>query len=128
MDPIANMLIQIKNAGYAGLDSVSIPYSEIKFTIAKILEKEGYISNIQKTGKKIKKFIECDIVYNDKKPRVTQVERVSKPSKRVYYGVKSIKPVRNGHGRIIVSTPKGVMTGEQAHKEHVGGEVLFKIW
>jgi len=129
MDPIANMLVQIKNAGAAKLPSVMVPYSSIKFEIANVLQKEGYIGDVAKKGKKVKKFIEIAVVYKKgKEPRIADVRRMSKPSKRMYLGVKEIRSVRQGSGLAVLSTPKGIMTEKEAKKEHVGGEILFTIW
>lgn len=127
MDPIANMLIQIKNAGMAKLPTVLVPYSDIKFAIAQALEKEGYIRSVEKKGKKVKQYIEIELLYTESKPRIKDVERVSKPSRRIYMRVKDIKPVRQGYGTLMLSTPKGVLTDKEARQEHVGGEALFKI-
>ncbi len=128
MDTISNMLIQIKNAGMAGLPSVLVPYSNFKFEIADLLQKEGYVTSVEKKGKKVKKYIEIVVAYKDKSPRINDLKRISKPSRRVYMGAKDIKPVRNGYGISVLSTPKGVMTDKLAKKEHVGGEILFRIW
>jgi len=128
MDPISNMLIGIKNAGNAGLSSTMIPYSKLKLDIANLLKEEGFISSASKKGKKGKNFIDISIVYKGKNPRITNVTRVSKPSRRIYVGVKDMKPVRQGYGTLILSTSKGIMTDKKAKEEHVGGEALFKIW
>ncbi len=112
-----------------GLPTVSFPLSKMTLSIAELLEKEGYLKEVTKKGKKIQKTIEATLVYDDKKhPRVTDVKRVSKLSKRVYAGVADIKSVRSGYGMLVLTTPKGVMTDKQARAEKVGGEVLFKIW
>jgi small subunit ribosomal protein S8 len=128
-DPISDMIIQIKNASMVGKPSVSLPFSNLKMEIAKVLEREGYIKSVVKKGKKIKKVLACDLIYNeDKKSKVIDVLRVSKPSRRVYIGTKEIKPVKQGYGLMVLSTPKGIMTDSEARKANVGGEVLFKIW
>ncbi|MEK7460443.1 MAG: 30S ribosomal protein S8 [Patescibacteria group bacterium] len=127
-DPIADMLISIKNAGNAGKDSATVPFSMIKESIASILFKNGYISSYAKKGKKIIKTLEIGIAYDGKKPRVIQVARVSKPSCRSYIKASEIRPIKNGYGLMVVSTPKGLMTGDDAKKAQVGGEALFKIW
>lgn len=128
MDKIADMLVAIKNAGNAGQSSVMIPYSTYKADIARALFGEGYIKSY--TQKKLKKGdqLEIDILYTNKKPRITQVKRISKPSRRLYTGAKDITSVKQGHGSVFLSTPKGIMTGEKARKEMVGGEILFEIW
>lgn len=128
MDPIANMLIMIKNASSASHDVVSFPYSNIKHAILVCLEKEGYVKDVTKKNKKGFPIIEVGIVKNGPMARITDVTRVSKPSRRVYMGVKDIRPVKNGHGLLVLSTPKGIMTDKDARKELVGGEALFKIW
>jgi len=129
MDSISNMIIKIKNASLRGLPTVSFPLSKMTLSIAELLEREGYIKEVTKKGKKVDKTIEATLIYDDKKkPRVTDVKRVSKLSKRVYAGVADIRAVRTGYGLLVLTTPKGIMTDKQAKAEKVGGEVLFKIW
>ena len=127
-DPIADMLIRIKNGGIAGKDIVEMPFSNLKEAIAKVLFAEGYISSYAKKGKKVQKTLEVGIVYEGKQPRIADVARMSKPSRRFYLSVDEIKPVKNGFGLMVMSTPKGVMSGNEARKSQVGGEALFKIW
>ncbi len=129
MDPIADMLIMIKNAGNAHRESVVVSYSKMKHAIADCLLKEGYISSVSKKTKKGFPALELGIAYTDaKNPKVTDLKRISKPSRRMYMGVKDIKPVKNGYGMTVFSTPKGILTNKEARKEMVGGEVLFSIW
>ena len=135
MDPIADMLTSIRNAGAANLALTTVPYSKLKFEIANVLLKEGYIKSFRVMGKKVRKHIEIEIAYrggagmgHDKTPRVEGAERISKLSRRVYIGAKDIRPVKQGIGSIIISTPKGLKTGKEARKEGVGGEALFSIW
>jgi small subunit ribosomal protein S8 len=128
MDQIANMINMIKNASTARHESVTVPYSKIKNSIAECLIKEGYLSSANKKTVKGMPMLEVGLVYKDNKPKVTGAERVSKSSLRVYKSVKEIKPVRNGYGLMVLTTPKGILTDKQARKEMVGGEVLFKIW
>ncbi|MFZ2831717.1 MAG: 30S ribosomal protein S8 [Minisyncoccia bacterium] len=127
-DPIADMLIRIKNGGIAGKDLVEMPHSNLKEAIAKVLFAEGYISSYAKKGKKVQKTLEIGVAYEGKKPRVAEVARMSKPSRRFYLKAEEIKQVKNGFGLMVMSTPKGVMTGDDARKGMVGGEALFKIW
>ncbi len=127
MDPIANMLVAIKNAGSVKKASVIIPHSKMKEAIASLLKEEGYIKTYKVEGD-VKKTLEVVLEYKNNTPRVTDVKRVSKSSKRVYTGVKDIAPVKYGHGLCVLSTPKGVMTDKLARKEMVGGEILFTIW
>ena len=118
----------MKNAGLAGKGSVIFPYSKLKNAIAVCLEKEGYVSGISKKIKKGVPMLEVGLIYIDQKPKISEAERISKQSRRVYYGMKDIHSVRNGSGLLVLSTPKGIMSGKQARKEQVGGEALFKLW
>jgi len=127
-DPIADMLISIKNAGNAGKSLAVVPFSNMKETIAAVLFQNGFISSYAKKGKKVAKTLEIGIAYEGKKPRVADVARMSKPSRRFYVKASEIKPIKNGYGLMVVSTPKGVMSGNEARKAQVGGEALFKIW
>jgi small subunit ribosomal protein S8 len=128
MDPIGNMIVMIKNASDSKKESVVFPYSKIKLAILDLLQKEGYIKSFGKKGKKVVKFIEVELVYSGKEPRINGVKRVSKTSKRVYFGSREIKKVKNGLGSLIMSTPKGIMTDKMAREAKVGGEALFEIW
>lgn len=128
MDPISNMLIVIKNASLASKESVVLPYSKLKLAIGECLVKEGYIKNISKKIKKDRPMLEIELVYTDKKPKITEVERISKQSRRVYFGMKDIHTVKGGAGLLVLSTPKGILSGKTARNEQVGGEALFKIW
>lgn len=128
-DPIADFIIRLKNASMVRKDSVSAPYSKILMAIADKLKQDGYIAQAEKTGKKVKKTIEVKLAYESNgKPTISGVKRISKPGQRLYKGVKDIVPVRYGTGTVILSTPKGILTGEEARKEKVGGETLFEIW
>lgn len=128
-DPIADMIIQLKNAGSSKKESVILPYSKIKHSIADSLLKSGFIKSVSKKGKKVIKYLEIGILYHsDGMPKIRGSQRVSKTSKRVYIKSKDIHPVRSGFGVMILSTPKGIMNDEMARKEKVGGEVLFKLW
>ena len=127
-DPIADMLISIKNAGNAGKATAAVPFSMMKESIASVLYKNGYIVSYAKKGKKVAKTLELGIAFDGKAARVHDVQRMSKPSRRMYIKAAEIKSVRNGYGLMVLSTPKGLMTGDEAKKAQVGGEVLFKIW
>lgn len=118
----------IKNASLAGKETVSFPYSNLKNAILECLKKEEYIDQISKKVKLGHPVLEVTLVYKDKKPKITEVERVSKQSRRVYFGIKQIHPVKNGFGLLVLSTPKGILSGKDAKREQVGGEALFKIW
>ena len=127
-DPIADMIVQMKNASDSRKESVVFPYSKLKAAILDVLFKEGYVKSFGKKGKKVAKFIEAVLVYENGDPRIHGVERVSKSSKRVYNKTKDIRKVKSGMGNLILSTPKGIMTDKAAKEAMVGGEALFKIW
>ncbi len=127
MDQIANMLIAIKNGGLVKKTTVTLPASKLKSAILELLKQEGYIKTyIVSEG--VKPTIEVVLAYTKDTPRINGVSRVSKQSKRVYTGVKDIKPFKYGHGMTVLSTPKGILSDKQARKEMVGGELLFTIW
>lgn len=128
MDPIADMIVRIKNATDSKKESVVFSYSKLKLAILDVLLKEGYIKSFGKKGKKVVKFIEVGLIYNGKEPRINGVKRISKSSKRIYFGNKDIRKVKNGLGNLILSTPKGIMTDKMAREQKVGGEALFEIW
>ncbi len=128
MDKIANMLISLKNGGNVGKETVMVPFSNLTGEIAKTLFNAGYIASYAKKSRAKGDVLELGVSYVDAKPKIHDVKRVSKSSRRVYCGVQDVKPVKNGRGLLVLSTPKGILTGEQARKEHVGGEALFEIW
>lgn len=127
MDPISDFIIRIQNASRAKLSVVSLPYSNMKEAIAEVLEQEGYITGIDKKAKK-DGVLSVTLAYKDGMPVVQGVKRISKPSRRLYVGVRDIKAVKRGYGAVVLSTPSGVMSGKQAKIKNVGGEVLFEIW
>ena len=128
-DPIADLLTRIRNANAIYRESVEVPASKIKESIAKVLTREGYIKGYRVKVKEGKRFIELYLKYSRDKERViTHLERVSKPGRRVYVGKDEIPRVRRGLGICILSTPKGILTDKEARKEGVGGEILCYIW
>jgi len=128
-DPIGDFIIRLKNAGAVKHESVSIPHSKMKMAVAEVLKSEGFIKNVEKQGKKVRKTIYVELLYKkDGTPRITDVKRISKPGRRVYKATEEIFPVRYGKGILVLSTPKGILTNAQARKECVGGEALFEIW
>ncbi len=127
-DPIADMIIRIKNAGMAKRASVSVPYSKLKAAIAQKLLQSGFVVEVTKHGKKTDRALELTLGYHtDGVPRVTEVHRISKPGRRVYVKGAECGKVKGGRGVAIVSTPKGILTGEEARKTGIGGEMLFTI-
>jgi len=128
-DPIADMLTRIRNAIMAQHDFVLIPASKMKLSIAKILKEEGFISDYEVLKSKPHRAIKIYLKYSDKnQPVISGLERVSKPGLRIYVDRKEIPRVYGGLGIAIVSTPKGVMTGKQAWRQGVGGELLCSVW
>lgn len=127
-DPISNLIISLKNASLQGIEEITVPYSKIKNNILEVLKKEGYISDFEKKGKDIKKKLKVELKYDSGSPKINDVKRLSKFSKRVYKGVNEIYPVKNGYGILVLSTPKGVISDRDARKQKVGGEALFEIW
>ena len=154
MDPISNMLTSIRNALAVGHLTVSVPFSNLKYKIAKILEKEDLIEKVEKKGKGVKKFLEITLNYlpsqippfckraglederkipaegeaRQGRPAISNLKRISKSGQRIYLPYKKIKKVRQGLGIAIISTSKGMMTDKEARKQKLGGEVICEIW
>jgi small subunit ribosomal protein S8 len=128
MDPIANMLTSIRNGQAVSKETVVVPFSKLKFEIAKVLEKQGFVGKVKKKGRKIEKNIEIELKYKDGQSLISGLKKISKPGQRIYTEAKNIKKVRNGYGISIISTSKGLMTGQEARKRNIGGELICKIW
>lgn len=122
------MLNHIKNAGNAGKDNVVVGYSKLKHDIADVLAAEGFIKSVSKKEKGSKPSLSLDLYIENRVPKVKGVKRHSKPSKRIYRKASEIRPVKQGYGILVLSTPKGVMAGYKAKRDGVGGEALFSIW
>lgn len=128
MDTISNMIIKMKNAGLAGRDSTTTPYSKMKESILEVLKKEGFVKSFEKKSEKGKPVLAIELILENRIPKIKGVKRVSKPSKRIYTKASDIRAVKQGYGALVISTPAGVMTGRDAKKAKVGGEALFQIW
>lgn len=128
MDSISNLIVKIKNAGAVGHPTVVVPSTKMNNAILEKLKQRGYIKSFENKGKGTVKNLEIELAYEDNKPKIEEVRRVSKLSKRVYEKSANIRPVRRGYGIALISTPKGILTDSEARKEKVGGEVLFQIW
>jgi small subunit ribosomal protein S8 len=126
-DPISDMLTRIRNASRALLPAVELPHSRMKESLAHILKKEGYVAEVSVDGKTIKK-LKIQLKYQGKKNVIEGLKRISKPGLRKYVGATEIPRVLAGLGISIVSTSEGVMTGTQAKKKNLGGELLCYIW
>jgi len=128
-DPIADLLTRIRNANQMRYNEVVVPSSNIKLEIVKILKNEGYIANYKVEKDQVQDNIVITLKYGKNKERVISgLKRISKPGLRVYAKAEEIPTVLNGLGISIVSTSKGIMTGKEARKENLGGEVLAYIW
>ena len=128
-DNIGDMLTRIRNGGKARFDKVDIPASRMKISLARIFKDEGFIKNYKVIKDNKQGILRVYLKYDDKNlPLIQRIERVSKPSRRVYAGVEELPKVQGGLGVAVVSTSKGVMSDRQARKLGVGGEVLCQIW
>ena len=152
MDPVSDMLTSIRNALAVDKTMVNVPFSNFKYEIAKILEKEGFIDKIEKKGRKSKRSIEINLRYipvdsyksnkvsaseeagsaeessAGKIPAISGLKKISKPGQRIYSDWKKIKKVKGGYGMAIISTPRGLMTNKEARKNKLGGEIICEIW
>ena len=131
-DPIADMLTRVRNALLRQHPSVSMPYSKIKEAVAQVLKDEGYIEDIQVLPQKPQDVLQLELKYKggrrDRTSVITGLERVSKPGRRHYVGAKNIPWVLSGMGISILTTSNGIMTGQQARRKGIGGEVICRIW
>jgi small subunit ribosomal protein S8 len=132
MDKIANFIVALKNSSVVGKDKIFFPYSRLIENIANVLKNENYVKTVKVIdGQKGSpaKFLEVILAYDEQsKPKIREVARVSKSSLRVYAGTSRLPIFKRGKGLVVMTTPKGIMTAKQAKAEHVGGEVLFKMF
>ena len=128
-DPIADMLTRIRNAAMAKHPRVDLPSSKLKVEVARILKDEGYLANYKVVDEKGKKTLRVFMRYSpDRRCVITDLKRISRPGSRRYVGKTGIRSVVGGMGISILSTPRGLMTGQSARKEGVGGELLCEVW
>ncbi len=127
-DSVGDFIVRIMNAGAVRKEEISVPYSKLTHAIADRLVALGYLKSAEKHGKKVKKTLVVELAYGADGHQVKGVQRISKPGRRMYAGVADIHPIKFGAGKMILSTPAGIMTGEEARKQRVGGEQLFIIW
>ena len=127
-DPIADTLTRIRNAIMASHDDVLVPSSKMKLSVIKILKGEGFIDSYEVLKGKPQTMIKIHLKYTDEQPAILGLERVSKPGLKVYVGRREIPRVYGGLGIAILSTSKGIMTGQEAWRQHLGGEILCYVW
>ena len=128
-DPVSDFLTRVRNAIKARQQKVDIPHSKLKAEMARILKEEGYIANFKTTDEEGHKVLRVYLKYSsDNSSPMSDLKRVSRPGCRVYVGHDEIKRVQGGFGISILTTPRGVMTGRQARREGVGGEILCDVW
>ena len=127
-DPIADLLTRVRNAAMARHDSVMVPASKMKIEVVKILKDEGFIVNYSIVKGDPQNMIKITLKYIDKRPAFIGLERVSKPGLRLYTGKREIPRVYGGLGIAIISTPKGLLTGQEAWKRNLGGAILCYVW
>lgn len=128
-DPISHLIVQLKNGSRAGKEAVMVVHTNFVEAVAEALARKGYVKPAKKSGgKSVKKFLEIGLIYTAKKSRITDVKRLSKPSKRLYKGYSEIHQVKQGYGSTFVSTPKGILSDDEVRRQKVGGEILFQIW
>ena len=128
-DTVGDLIIRLKNAGMVKKDTVSLPYSKLRHAVLNKLVEAGYIAAATEKGKEVQeKTLEVTLSYENGSHRINGVKRVSKPGRRLYTKVADIHPVKFGKGHMILSTPAGILTGEEAKEKKVGGEQLFIIW
>ena len=128
-DPIGDFITRLKNASMVKKASMSVPFSNVKHAVALTLKKNGYVGEISESGAGVTKTITVALLYDETgSPKIHDVDRVSKPGRRLYTGVKHIHPIKYGKGLMILSTPRGILTDSEARENRVGGETLFVIW
>jgi len=125
-DPIADMLTRIRNASRVGKSDAAVPYSRVKFEIAKILEREGYLSRV--APDESRREMTLGLRYEAKQPALHDLQRLSKPGRRLYVGWQDIPRVKSGLGLTLVSTSQGIMTGGEARKRKLGGELICEVY
>ena len=128
-DTVGDFIIQLKNAGMVGKKDIALPYSKLKHAVADRLVTEGYIVSAGVKGEGVQKALTIELQYEeDGTHHIRGVKRISKPGRRMYIKASEVYPVKFGKGRMIISTPAGILSGEEARKGNVGGEQLFLIW
>ncbi len=123
-----DLLTKLKNAQAAKKKEIKVPYTKMDEQVLEILRKQKFIEVFEKKGRNPKRILDIKLRYEEEGGAITGVRFVSKPSRRLYKGYKELRPVRSGFGTLVLSTPKGIVTGLEARKMKVGGELLFEVW
>tara|TARA_B110000263_G_C15164166_1_gene443810 strand:+ start:135 stop:542 length:408 start_codon:yes stop_codon:yes gene_type:complete len=128
-DPISDLLTRLRNASMVSKPSVSVPHSNFKFDLAKLLKNEGYVSDVKVSGEGVKKSIDIDMKYSEEGMSVISgMNRLSKPGQRVYSSFDKLPRNNGGLGTVIVSTSRGLLTDSEARKRKLGGELICEVW
>ena len=127
-DPVADLLTRIRNAIAIGKNEVRVPTSKLKFAVADKLQKTNYLEKVEVEDAKPRGILHIVINNEGENARINEIEKVSTPGRRIYAGVSEIPKVKSGRGTVLVSTSKGIMTGQEAVKNKLGGEILVRVW
>ena len=127
-DPVADLLTRIRNAIAIGKNEVRVPTSKLKFAVADKLQKTNYLEKVEVEDAKPRGILHIVINNEGENARINEIEKVSTPGRRIYAGVSEIPKVKSGRGTVLISTSKGIMTGQEAVKNKLGGEILVKVW
>ena len=126
-DPLGDLLTRIRNAQRRGKSTVSSPASKLRVHVLEVLQREGYIRGFMEVEKDGRRELDIELKYYDGSPVISEIRRISKPGRRVYSPVRELPLVRNGLGISVLSTPKGVMSDNEARTQNVGGEILCRV-
>jgi small subunit ribosomal protein S8 len=127
-DPIADMLSRIRNAFAVNKSQVILPHSKIKETVAKILAENGFLTSVQTRQDGDRKWLEITVNPEGANSTITEIDRISKPGRRVYVASEAIPTVKRGRGIVVISTSKGIMTGQEARTKRLGGELICQVY
>ncbi len=127
-DPVADLLTRIRNAIAVGKTEVRVPTSKLKFAVADKLQKTNYLAKVEVEEAQPRGILHVVINNEGEAARINEIEKVSTPGRRIYAGVSEIPKVKSGRGTVLISTSKGIMTGQEAVKNKLGGEILVKVW
>ena len=127
-DPVADLITRIRNAIAVGKTEIRVPTSKLKFAVADKLQKIHYLEKVEVEKAEPRSILHIIINNEDENARINEITKISKPGRRIYAGVNEIPKVKSGRGTVLISTSKGIMTGQEAVKNKLGGEILVKVW